>query len=288
MEIPSEVITAKELLESPLFEAGLITGIDFGVRDDENPDFEDLAMRIFVKDASNIPTEVEVAVQDFTQTFSFPVVVIQRVFLVTQTTTLPDTSLHRPILGGISVASSRFASIGVIHAGTLGAIVTDSFNPMIRYGLSNYHVLCVDDNRQEGDEIIQPEKTTLGIGNRIGSLHAWSFPETTMAGRVDAAICILDPDVDSVQEVVDIGSVSGVVPATLGMLVTKRGRTTGQTFGIVCGVGAVILWTIHHYQRLLHPLVRQPRCEHSRTRLRLKLIFPSQLFSANMETPVRL
>jgi hypothetical protein len=232
MDIPPEVIAAKAALEGPLLEAGVITGIDFGVRNEETPDPEDVVLRIFVADAANIPPEVQAA----SQSFPFPSIVLQRVFSVTQLT-LPDTQRHRPLVGGVSVAASRLLPTGAIHVGTLGAIVTDSLDPATRYGLSNFHVLCVDQQRQVGDEIVQPEPSVLGVlpGDRVGTLHAWSFPETTVSGLVDAAI--FDLELDSLQEVADIGPVSGTVPPTIGMLVTKRGRTTGQTFGFISGTG---------------------------------------------------
>jgi hypothetical protein len=233
MEIPPEVVAAKDTMEDPLLEAGLITGIDFGVRNEDEPNPEDLVLRIFVADASNIPPEVQAAADSF----PFPAVVRQRVFELTQMATLPDTQRHRPLVGGISVAASRFVPTGIVHVGTLGAIVTDTLDPATRYGLSNYHVLCVDLGRQVGQEIVQPEPSPLGVlpGDRAGTLHDWSYPETTISGDVDAAIFAVE--VDALQEVADIGAVSGTVPAAPGMLVTKRGRTTGRTFGFISGTG---------------------------------------------------
>jgi hypothetical protein len=229
MDISPEIALAKEELERPLLAAGLITGIDFGSRDEEAPDPDDLALRVFVADGANIPSEVLVALESF----PFPTVVLQRIFMATGAG-LPDMSRHRPIVGGASVAASRFFQASrLVHAGTLGAIVTDSNDPTIQYGLSNYHVLCVDDGRQVGDEIVQPEPGVLGIlpGDRIGTLVRWSFPETTPEGPVDAAICTLEQL--ALPEVADVGPVFGTVEATVGMLVSKRGRTTGRTFGIV-------------------------------------------------------
>jgi len=52
MEIPPEVIAAKDALEDALLEAGIITGIDFGVRNEEQPDPEDLVLRIFIADVN--------------------------------------------------------------------------------------------------------------------------------------------------------------------------------------------------------------------------------------------
>ncbi|SCF19927.1 hypothetical protein GA0074695_4267 [Micromonospora viridifaciens] len=205
-----------------MLQAGLITGIGFGLRDEEAVDPDDLALRIFVADAESVPEEVQTVID----TFPFPVVVIQRVFEFTAQ--LPDTSPYRPIMGGTSVATSRLPI-----AGTLGAIVQDASDPSIFYGLSNFHVLCVDPSRAKGDPIVQPEPSPLGSlpGDRIGTLDHWSFPENTLSGPVDAAVCRLERD--SVPEIVDIGPVFGTIAAEPGTLVTKRGRSTGQTFGIV-------------------------------------------------------
>jgi hypothetical protein len=232
MEIPPEVVAAREALEPALLQSGLITAIAFGLRDENNPDPEDLALRIFVEDGEDVPTEVQAVID----TFPFPVVVVQRVFGFTSG--LPDKDRHRPVQGGTSVAASRFfATAGLIHAGTLGAVVQDADEPEVFYGLSNFHVLCVDAQRQAGDEIVQPEPTVLGSfpGDRVGALDRWSFPETTVSGPVDAAICRLE--LDSIPEILDIGPVFGKIDATPGMQVTKRGRSTGQTSGIVTDTG---------------------------------------------------
>jgi hypothetical protein len=235
MEIPPEVIAAKEAIEEPLLQSGLITGIAFGLRDEDNPDPEDLALRIFVADAEAVPFEVQTALA----TFPFPAVVVQRIFGLTSVT-LPDTQRCRPVQGGCSVAASRFLATGTVHDGTLGAVVQDASDPQIFYGLSCFHVLCVDMQRQAGDEIVQPEPGALGSlpGDRAGALDRWSFPETVPSGPVDAAIFRIEGD--SIPEILDIGPVLGSIPVTLGMQVTKRGRTTGQTFGIVTDISLSI------------------------------------------------
>jgi hypothetical protein len=233
MDIPPEVIAAKDALEQPLLQSGLITGIGFGLRDEDNPDPDDLVLRIFVADADAVPFEVQAALE----TFPFPAVIVQRSFGLTSVI-LPDTLPYRPVQGGCSVGASRFFSTGIIHEGTLGAVVQDASDPQIFYGLSNYHVLCVDTARQSADAIVQPEPTPFGVlpASRVGSLDRWAFPENTPSGTVEAAIFRIDPNVFSLPEIVDIGPVLGSIPATPGMQVTKRGRTTGQTFGIVTDI----------------------------------------------------
>ncbi|MFI0374062.1 hypothetical protein ACH35V_39905 [Actinomadura sp. 1N219] len=232
MEIPPEVLAARELLEGPLLATGVITGIDFGVRDEEQPDPDDLALRVFVADLDDVPFEVQVALAGF----PFPVVFLQRVFVFTQTT-LPDTGIHRPLRGGYSIAAARFQLTDAdVHTGTLGAIVTDTLDPTITYGLSNYHVLCYDLGRRVGDEIIQPEPEPFGRvqGDHAGTLSDWSFPEDTPEGPADAAIFRVD--VGALPEIEGIGPVGGAIGVQHAMLVTKRGKTTGRTFGWTSGV----------------------------------------------------
>ncbi|MEZ0448499.1 hypothetical protein [Cellulomonas sp. ICMP 17802] len=229
MDIPPEVLSAKELFEGPLLEAGLITGCDIGVRDEDAPDPDDLALRVFVFDQEDVPD----AVTQASASFPFPVVIIQRVFEITGS--LPDTDRERPLQGGVSVAASRFHLMGSDFVGTLGAIVSDASDPSIFYGLSNHHVLCHDILRAQGNEIVQPPPGLLGVlpGDPIGRLERWAFPETTASGVVDAAICRLD--VDSVPEIKEIGPAFGTMEVTHAVHVTKRGATTGQTFGWVSG-----------------------------------------------------
>jgi hypothetical protein len=231
MNIPPEVVAAKDALEGPWLAAGLITGIDFGVRDEEQPDPDDLALRVFVADMENVPFEVQAALG----TFPFPVILLQRVFVITQAQ-LPDVAPYRPLVGGVSVAASRFVASGNVGVGTVGAIVTDSADPNTFYGLSNHHVLCKDLGRQQGDEIVQPEPTPFGSmpGDRVGTLRAWAFPETSPEGFVDAAIFLVE--VESIPEVVEVGPVFGTVEPKIAMLVSKRGRTSGRTFGWISGM----------------------------------------------------
>ncbi|TIU35392.1 MAG: hypothetical protein E5W38_02010 [Mesorhizobium sp.] len=226
MAIPPEVLAAKDALEDFLFSTGIVTGVAIGVRDEEQPDPDDLALRVFVRDASRVPIEVRTALQFF----PFQVVFVQRAFATAQ---LPDNDRYRPVEGGVSVSPKRFfnAGAGVQHVGTLGAIVKDPLNPDIRYGLSNHHVMCVDMSRSAGDMMLQPAPTFLGPFpiDEIGPLSDWSFPENTETGELDAAVCRID--LASIEAVVDIGPVSGVVDAEPCMQVSKRGRSTGQTFG---------------------------------------------------------
>ncbi|OXM69803.1 hypothetical protein [Amycolatopsis vastitatis] len=227
MTPPPELIAAKEAVEAVVFALPEVTGIDVGVRDEEQPDADDLVVRVFVQDLGAVP-ELPGDAQ------GFPIVVLQRSF---RPAGLPDTAMYRPVVGGVSVMNERWLHAGRAggSSGTLGAVVRHRIEPGW-YGLGNHHVLCGDLNRAQGQEILQPE-TFFGArhdGDHLGVLSNWAFPETTKSGRVDAALCAID--VDAAQEIAELGATAGpnylLVP---GDIVHKRGRTTGLTHGWVSG-----------------------------------------------------
>jgi hypothetical protein len=231
-----QLLSAMAAIEPLVAPLDPVTGIDVGVRDEEAPDPNDLAVRVFVATVDEIPG-VEGLVSATAAAFGVPLVVLRRTF---SPAALPDTSMHRPVEGGVSVSAARFASSLVgIPVGTLGAIARTTLTPTpMIVGLSNHHVLCHDANRQFGDEIIQPEPLPL-LGrvpnDRLGQLVSWAFPEIVYSGTADAAICTVEPPF--VANVADLGPTAGTVAPSIAMLVTKRGRTTGQTFGFVSGLG---------------------------------------------------
>jgi hypothetical protein len=126
-----------------------------------------------------------------------------------------------PLEGGIAVRNTRHNFFG-----TLGVVVFDaaSLAPM---GLSNHHVL-VDQGGQAGDTIAQPSSTAPA--DVIGTLTRWNL-------GLDCAVCTLNNTRGIERRIVDYPQgVSGVAQPVVGMAVTKSGRTTGTTFGIVDGV----------------------------------------------------
>jgi hypothetical protein len=212
-----------------------VTGIDIGVRDESEPSEDDLAVRVFVRDGGD--PAVRSVTDSLTEQFQLPIVVQQRVFFPLS---LPDTAMYRPVAGGVSVCASRFAGAGGIPVGTMGGIArtTRTLEPLM-VGISNHHVLCFDGNRSFGDEIIQPQPDP-GTGqrlpdDRVGALASWSFPEVVYEGVADAAIFTLEKE--AFASIVDIGATTGTATASMNMQVTKRGRTSGQTFGWVSAVG---------------------------------------------------
>jgi hypothetical protein len=127
-----------------------------------------------------------------------------------------------PLVGGVAVGNTRHN-----FGGTFGAVVfdADTLEPL---GISNHHAL-VDVEGEEGDEIAQPNH---GDPNDvIGTLSRWDL-------NLDCAVFALNDSREISTGISDLlpEGVVGVVRPVVGMTVSKSGRTTGTTFGVVDGV----------------------------------------------------
>jgi len=192
------------------------------------------------------------------------------------------TKKVRPAPGGISIGHKD------ITAGTLGCLVQKDGEIFI---LSNNHVLANSNEAQKGDPILQPGPHDGGKfpDDQIATLHDFvpihyigAPSECSLAKLIQLLLNLLSGlfsrktrfeivQVDGVENFVDaaiakpmiktavkddileIGSVSGVGEAVLGMPLQKSGRTTGLTKGEILqtdvtvnvqyGVGKVAMFT---------------------------------------------
>jgi hypothetical protein len=174
------------------------------------------------------------------------------------------TGRFRPAPGGVSIGHVN------ITAGTLGCLVKKDDQ---WYILSNNHVLANSNDAAMGDAIVQPGPydggsdsqdriatladfvpiqfeggtvpTPCPVGNMVaGVLNGIAavlgsrtrlLPVRPQASSnlVDAAIAKpLENDL-VIDDILNIGKISGVADATLGMSITKSGRTTGVTTGTI-------------------------------------------------------
>ncbi|MGW0314990.1 hypothetical protein [Streptomyces flavidovirens] len=278
MPASPEMIAVKEFLESQIFAFAGVTGIDIGMRDEESLDPEDLAIRIFVQDASEISPEINGLIAQF----PVPSIILQRRF--EPIATLPDTEPHRPVIGGTSIQAARLANM--VAAGTLGAIGQTTATPFpLTVGLSNHHVLAFDSNRSFGQEMIQPEPGVLGRwpNDVIGRLVNWAYPELVFSGLADAAICTIE--IDSLAEILELGAITGRASESRGMLVRKRGRTTGLTFGIVttdstsASTRGTYMVRCERFPAVNNPFSNQPTVWRQLTnQFQIKADFPQTIF----------
>ncbi len=149
------------------------------------------------------------------------------------------TTRLRPAKPGYSMGHFR------ITAGTFGCLVRDACAPCRIYILSNNHVLANSNAAVIGDRILQPGRVDGGSVARdtIARLARFvriRFNDPAAHNLVDAAIAQPIDLRDVTASIVGLGIPKGTVEATLGMVVTKSGRTTETTTGRVIGVDATI------------------------------------------------
>ncbi len=160
------------------------------------------------------------------------------------------TAKMRPAQPGVSIAHYK------VTAGTFGAVVVDRRTRELLI-LSNNHVLANSTNGRDrlakkGDAILQPGPYDGGsmtdaiaalerfIPIRAKESRRFGALGTSRENLVDAALGRpLSPDLIS-ESIMDIGLVTGIAEASVGMSVRKSGRTTGLTEGKVLVVGATV------------------------------------------------
>jgi hypothetical protein len=182
------------------------------------------------------------------------------------------TDRWRPAPGGVSLGHYK------ITAGTFGAVVRDRASGEMLL-LSNNHVLANSNDATVGDSILQPgpadggqegpdtiarlerfcriqfseEPATCGIAQGVadlanalarltGAQHRLQAIRANpqAANEVDAAVARPLDGRDLLDVILEIGTVSGIVPPTLGLQVRKSGRTTGFTTGEITVLEATV------------------------------------------------
>jgi hypothetical protein len=179
------------------------------------------------------------------------------------------TAKYRPAPGGVSIGHRD------ITAGTLGCLVRKSGQILI---LSNNHVLANSNEASPGDPILQPgpydggkypddhianleefipisfdeqpSECSLmrglaslfnGIARIFGSEDRLKAVRTrAVENKVDAAVARPLNDQDVSAEILEIGTIQGLVNGELGMAIKKSGRTTGLTTGEIQQVDVTV------------------------------------------------
>ncbi len=256
MVLLHEVRQAKTLHQSSLMTKPNVVGVGVGFKETQGKTTDELCVKVLVnrKLATNALQAQELVPKAFDEVRTDVIEVGDlRAF---QT----PTSRWRPAPGGVSIGHYQ------ITAGTLGCIVRDR-DTGERLILSNNHVLANSNNAKIGDAILQPgpydggkvatdtiatllrfipiQYTTapgtcstanlyVMLGNMIaialGSSHRLEMTKIQATpNKIDAALARPTKDSDVLDEIRNIGTVSGVVEAELGMPLRKSGRTTDFT-----------------------------------------------------------
>ena len=145
------------------------------------------------------------------------------------------TNRIRPTRPGFSVGHPR------VTAGTFGCLVQQRNYPGRVYMLSNNHVFANENVANIGDPILQPGTVDGGrapadIIARLASFVPLRFGGFNDYNLVDAALAYPTHINNVIAPIQGLGIPKGTVEAKLGMKVTKCGRTTEVTTGVVTGI----------------------------------------------------
>jgi hypothetical protein len=251
LDIPPEVIAAKDAVELALLQIPGVVGVGLGFREEDGELFDELAVRIHLADgvdpSPELPEQIAGVAVSFIPGSITPC-------------GAPDIALHSELCGGIKISKP---SKGF---GTMGAIVQDTVTGRL-LGLSCFHVVGGTADVFP-DTIWQPTNPPLVVGvpvppdDNIGHVTRVEFPQTPtptitpmFVGAADAAVFTLDEGLShgrtlSAKILSDTGlppnlveRISATAAATPGQLVRKRGFQTGVTTGFIIGAFTTFQWT---------------------------------------------
>lgn len=183
-----------------------------------------------------------------------------------------DPADYPTLAGGIGIGPRRSvflsppdvpAAGNYVFVGTLGAMVRDRASGATM-ALTNFHVACVNNTWSVGDRQVQPSLVDGGAPTgEFGSLT-----RATLSENVDGSVITVDTTQPWTATVTGVGDVAGSAPATVGMAVQKRGRTTEHTFGTVASTDFTVTidygsdvgsHTLRHQIRINTDTTRNPR-----------------------------
>jgi hypothetical protein len=251
MEIPPEVIAAKDAVELALLQIPGVVGVGLGFREKDGEFFDELAVRIHIADDVEMPPELPKEIAGIP------------VSIITGSITpcgAPDISPHSELCGGIMITKP---SKGF---GTMGAVVQDAATGTL-FGLSCFHVVggtadAFPDTIWQATNPPLVVRVPVRADDNIGHVVRVEFPQTPtptinpmFVGAADAAVFTLDEGVShgrtlSAKILSDNGlppnmvdRVAATAPFMPGQLVRKRGFQTGLTRRFIVGGFTTFQWT---------------------------------------------
>ena len=172
-----------------------------------------------------------------------PRVMVWTVFLFTAAApglwaqTLNQQKQTPPVKMGTSGGSAADVNRSFCCGGTLGSLIT---RDNVLYVLSNNHILARSGGATVGEQDIQPgliDSACSAAGDNIVGTFPGNFVPLGTA-NVDVGLSQANPGVvDTTGAILEVGvPCTATQQASIGLPVTKSGRTTGQTFGTVQAV----------------------------------------------------
>jgi hypothetical protein len=153
---------------------------------------------------------------------------------------------HRPVRIGCSVGHP------LVTAGTVGCFIRPKEDSQKLCLLSNNHILAATDKASLGDPILQPGKRDSGRPeDRIAGLSHIVPLKRNADNRLDIAAAALDPGIEITGNEIPGGVLKGAEEPTFDdPVVTKIGRTTGQTHGVLKATELALLNVVYGVGRI--------------------------------------
>ncbi|PCI12448.1 MAG: hypothetical protein COB71_08900 [Thiotrichales bacterium] len=230
----AKIQQVKDDKEDSIFELPNVVGLGIGYKETKGKETKEHCISVYVRK--------KVAVKSLDSCEQIPKTlddVTTDVVEVGDVEAQAFSSRIRPAKPGYSMGHFR------ITAGTFGCLVRDACSPCRIYILSNNHVFANANAAVIGDRILQPGRVDGGsVANdtiaRLARFVRIRFNDRAAHNLVDAAIARPSDLRNVTASIVGLGIPKGTTEATLGMAVTKSGRTTETTSGRVIGIDATI------------------------------------------------
>jgi hypothetical protein len=220
MEIPDELVEAKRVVEQGLLGLPGLVGIGLGMREVDGEVFDELAVRIYVEDAANVPPEIP---EDIA---GVGVCIIERQI---EPCALPDVARYDDLMGGVRVAQPLRGS------GTLGALVKDASTEGM-LGLSCYHVVGGPGEDFVYQPTEPPQVPPISVADRIGSVVRAEFPQTPPLPFSPLRVSLIDAAVVSLG---DATAATSVPPRTLSRAISDQGPGLPPMVSAVTGTSFI-------------------------------------------------
>lgn len=255
MDIPPDLVAAKNAVELGLLSLPGVVGVGLGAREENEEFFDELAVRILVEDINDVPAGLPGDI------LGVPICIIERQY---NPMALPDLARYPQLRGGIRIEKPTMGF------GTMGALVEDTSTGEI-LGLTNFHVAGPKDDAFP-DQIWQPQMPPTFIGapppakdDFVGEVVRVDFPDTAPLPFSPIRVSMTDSAVFSTdgaaaqgravsRAIADqgvgqpdlISAVTATADPAVFQPVRKRGFVTGTTSGAVqafiVGVFTSIRW----------------------------------------------
>ncbi|MFC7490255.1 MULTISPECIES: hypothetical protein [unclassified Knoellia] len=272
----------KESVEDELIAKPGVVAVDIAEKEKDGEKTGELSIVVFVEQkkptsklakGAVIPKEIDGIKTDVQEL----VIELQPAYRQLDDTELfVDPADYPTLAGGISIGPRRSVFLSppdvpapgnYVFVGTLGAMVRDRATGATM-ALTNFHVACVNNTWSVGDRQVQPSLVDGGAPTgEFGSLTRAALSE-----NIDGAVITVDASQPWTATVTGVGDVAGSTPATVGMAVQKRGRTTEHTFGTVASTDFTVTVdygsdvgsrTLRHQIRIDTDTSRNPRFSNS-------------------------